>query len=73
MYCTSVLPFACVIGNTMKVECPKHLNAQNSIQQEEKQQKDRDAPNLFPRSPTKRKEEMSKIQKTIKNTMEKFL
>lgn len=37
------------------VECSKHLNPQNSIEQEEKQQEDGDTPDLFSWSPVKQK------------------
>lgn len=37
------------------VECSEHLDTQNSIKQEEKQQEDGDTPDLFSRSPVKQK------------------
>lgn len=49
------LPFLCFISNTVMVERSKHLNPQNSIEQEKKQQEDGDTPDLFPGSPAKQK------------------
>lgn len=49
------LLFLCVVSNAVMVERSKHLNTQNSIEQEEKQQEDGYAPDLFPGSPAKQK------------------
>lgn len=51
------LPFLCFISNTVMVERSKHLNPQNSIEQEKKEQEDGDTPDLFPGSPAKQKSE----------------
>ena len=40
------------------VECSKHLNTKNSIEQKKKQQEDRDTPDLFSGSPKKHNEEL---------------
>lgn len=37
------------------IECSKHLNPQNSIEQKKKQQEDGDAPDLFSGSSEKQK------------------
>lgn len=54
---TTFLPFYCVIGHAVMVERAKHLNSQNSIEQEEKQQKDGHTPNLLTRPPMERERE----------------
>lgn len=56
------LPFLCIISNTVMVERSKHLNTQNSIKQEKEQQEDRHTPDLFPRSPAKKKSEGRHIE-----------
>lgn len=56
------LPFLCFISNTVMVERSKHLNPQNSIEQEKKQQEDGDTPDLFPGSPAKQKSEDRHIE-----------
>lgn len=53
LICTLFSPSLCFVCNTVMVERPEHLNSQNSIEQEEKQQEDGDAPDLFPGSPAK--------------------
>lgn len=43
-----ILPFLCIIGDTVMVECTKHLNSQNSIEEEKEEQKYSHTPDLFP-------------------------
>lgn len=58
---TSFLPFQCVISNTVMVERSKHLNTQNSIEQEKKQQEDGHTPDLLPGSSAKQKSKERQI------------
>lgn len=55
--CILFLPFLCFIGDTVMVKRSKHLNSQNSIEEEKKQQEDGDTPDLFSRSPTNAEKE----------------
>lgn len=44
------------------IECSKHLNPQNSIEQKKKQQEDGDAPDLFSGSSEKKESEQKHVE-----------